>query len=148
MNRREFIGFVGTGGVITALPAITSACKFQVTEKAAKTTMSAPRTDGFQMVGTIADLDNNTQLLVESTSNKKVLVFRDLTDTQKVIAINPTCPHAGCDVAWQKQEGVLICPCHDSRFTPDGKVSQGPAEQPLSTYVAKIEADNILVKIA
>jgi cytochrome b6-f complex iron-sulfur subunit len=148
MNRRKFMGYVGAGSMVSVLPVVTSACTSQVTKKAVTTTASAPRSDGFQVVGTVATLDKDTQLLVENVSSKKVLVFRDSADPQKVIAINPTCPHAGCAVAWQKQEGLLVCPCHDSKFTPDGQVKQGPADEPLPTYTAKIETDTILVKVA
>lgn len=142
------MGYVGAGSMVSVLPIVTSACTSQATKQAVKTTVSAPRSDGFQVVGTVAALDKNTQLLVENVASKKVLVFRDSADPQKVIAINPTCPHAGCAVAWQKQEGLLVCPCHDSKFTPNGQVKQGPADEPLPTYIAKIETDTILVKVA
>ena len=53
-------------------------------------------------------------------------VFRDAGG---VFAISTVCTHLGCIVR-QTPEG-FECPCHGSRFAPDGTVTQGPAPQPL-----------------
>jgi glycine/D-amino acid oxidase-like deaminating enzyme/nitrite reductase/ring-hydroxylating ferredoxin subunit len=61
----------------------------------------------------------------------KVAASRDLTGV--LHAVSPTCTHMGCDVAWNVLERTWDCPCHGSRYTPDGQVIHGPATAPLES---------------
>jgi cytochrome b6-f complex iron-sulfur subunit len=47
-------------------------------------------------------------------------------------AISNTCTHLGCVIA--TTETGFNCPCHGSRFDPDGTVLGGPAPRPLPWY--------------
>jgi len=47
-------------------------------------------------------------------------------------AISEVCPHMGCVLSWQAQEGQFQCPCHGSRFDAAGHVVHGPAEHALN----------------
>lgn len=46
-------------------------------------------------------------------------------------AVSARCTHLGCLVAFNSAERAWECPCHGSRFTPDGDIVQGPAVRPL-----------------
>jgi len=45
----------------------------------------------------------------------------------------PRCTHQGCVLRQDDPTGSWACPCHGSRFEPDGDVVQGPALARLRT---------------
>ena len=59
----------------------------------------------------------------------KVAVFRD--ESGATTLRSAICTHMGCVVAWNTAERTWDCPCHGSRFKPNGDVISGPAEAPL-----------------
>jgi nitrite reductase/ring-hydroxylating ferredoxin subunit len=65
---------------------------------------------------------------------KKVAAYRDEGGALSVLS--PVCTHLKCLVRWNMADKSWDCPCHGSRFHPDGRVLSGPAESPLE----KLEA--------
>jgi len=59
----------------------------------------------------------------------KLAVYRD--ERGAITKRSAVCPHLGCLVGWNEAERTWDCPCHGSRFKPDGAVISGPAEAPL-----------------
>jgi glycine/D-amino acid oxidase-like deaminating enzyme/nitrite reductase/ring-hydroxylating ferredoxin subunit len=52
-------------------------------------------------------------------------------DGDRTVAVSPVCTHLGCHVRWNRGERSWDCPCHGSRFDPEGTVIQGPATTDL-----------------
>jgi glycine/D-amino acid oxidase-like deaminating enzyme/nitrite reductase/ring-hydroxylating ferredoxin subunit len=66
---------------------------------------------------------------VVNVDGQRVAVHRK--DNGDVVKVSAVCTHMGCIVRWNGAERTWDCPCHGSRFTPDGLVLGGPAEAPL-----------------
>ena len=62
---------------------------------------------------------------IVDVDGKKLAVSRD--ETGRLTALSPYCTHLGCAVDWNPLERSWDCPCHGSRFRPDGEVIEGPA---------------------
>lgn len=43
----------------------------------------------------------------------------------------PRCPHMGCALVWNADEKTWECPCHGSRFSSQGELLDGPAQNSL-----------------
>ena len=66
---------------------------------------------------------------VFSTAEGKLAICRDRDGI--LHSCSAICTHLACDVAWNPAEQTWDCPCHGSRFSPEGKVLNGPAVSDL-----------------
>lgn len=71
---------------------------------------------------------------VVSLNGQRVAASRD--DQGALHLVSAVCTHMGCLVHWNDAETSWDCPCHGSRFTPDGAVMTGPAIQALTPVEA------------
>lgn len=60
------------------------------------------------------------------------------------VAVLASCTHRGCQP--ESFDGRLVCPCHGSEFSLDGRVLEGPADRPLTRYAVTTEGDDLLVR--
>jgi Rieske Fe-S protein len=72
----------------------------------------------------IEDLPEDEGRIVEHCG-QKAAAYRDPQGMLHVRSAR--CTHMGCLVAWNRAERSWDCPCHGSRFAPDGTVLDGPA---------------------
>jgi menaquinol-cytochrome c reductase iron-sulfur subunit len=76
---------------------------------------------------------------------EKVIAWVVRTDEKHVVAYSPQCTHLGCAYHWEAQDNQFVCPCHESRFSIDGKVLGGPASRPLDRYPVRVENSKLLI---
>ncbi len=142
MDRRAFLKWVGVGWVASCLPVAIAAC-VQTNQSSETTQPQSTSSGGYQAVGSVAGLNHAGQLLNKQSPVGPVLLVR--VSPNNCLAVNPTCPHAGCTVAWVAGQKKFHCPCHGAEFGPDGEVLKGPARKPLKTYAVKIEGNSVKV---
>ncbi|MBI4832910.1 MAG: Rieske (2Fe-2S) protein [Candidatus Lindowbacteria bacterium] len=73
-------------------------------------------------------------------SSARAFLFRD---KDGVYAISGVCTHLGCIVS--RSAAGFACPCHGSRFGPEGDVTKGPAPSPLPWLEVSLAPDGQLV---
>lgn len=64
---------------------------------------------------------------------------------EDIVAYAPQCTHLGCAYHWDPRQTHFVCPCHNSVFSVDGKVEEGPAPRPLDRYQTRIEGSKVLI---
>jgi Rieske Fe-S protein len=60
-------------------------------------------------------------------------------------AVAADCTHRGCTIDWSPSADEWQCPCHGSRFAPDGPVREGPATDALRRFAVTEEGDAIVI---
>lgn len=63
-------------------------------------------------------------------NGESVAIYKDAQG--KLHKFSALCTHEFCEIEWNAGDKVWDCPCHGSRFSADGQVLQGPAEEPLN----------------
>lgn len=60
-----------------------------------------------------------------------------------VTALNVVCPHAGCFVDFAPGRGGYLCPCHNSTFALDGKITdpKSPSPRPMDSLPVEVRAN-------
>ena len=76
----------------------------------------------------VADLPAGGGQVVEY-KGERLAVYREPTGALR--ALSAVCTHLGCLVGWNNAEQSWDCPCHGSRYAPDGAVINGPAVKAL-----------------
>src|SRR5205823_788701 len=87
---------------------------------------------GLLHVGDFSDVRGGDGRIVE-VRGKRCAVHR--TESGELYAVSPICTHLKCVVHWNRAEKSWDCPCHGSRFQPDGSVIEGPAPVALERFV-------------
>jgi glycine/D-amino acid oxidase-like deaminating enzyme/nitrite reductase/ring-hydroxylating ferredoxin subunit len=83
----------------------------------------------------VNDIAKNEGKIVE-WKGKKCGIYRDTDDFLHIV--DAKCTHLKCIIKWNNDEKSWDCPCHGSRFTPEGKVTNGPANKDLAHHIEKL----------
>ncbi|MCW2950414.1 MAG: oxidoreductase, partial [Thermoleophilia bacterium] len=62
-------------------------------------------------------------------AGEQIAAYRTTDDQLQLVSA--VCTHLGGIVLWDSEDTTWTCPCHGSKFKPDGEVCAGPARTPL-----------------
>ena len=130
-ERRRFL----TAGAATAgalvLGAKSQAHTAVPTHVAQNTTPIAPTELSLKLKSNAALAKIGGSAIVEAAGDKIIVAH---TAAETFVACSAICTHKGCVVEYEHEAKQFVCPCHDARFSLDGRVVKGPAKRPLRSY--------------
>jgi Rieske Fe-S protein len=69
-----------------------------------------------------------------------------VNDGGRLQALSAVCTHLGCNV--RPAGRLLVCPCHGSTYSLDGRVTRGPAARALSKFETQTRGDRVEIFIS
>ncbi len=129
INRRTFIQIQGlAAGALVLLPLSRAEAK--------KLAVGLDKAEALKKVGGSVTL---------AVKGQEILFIRDSETT--IRAVDPTCTHQKCKVAFNPEKKIIECACHKSAFGLDGAVLAGPAPRPLTTFPATLDGERIIITV-
>ncbi len=97
----------------------------------------------FVTVGRASEIDEGTMEMFEVGELR--ITVANVAGTFH--AFDDTCTHRECSLAEGELDGGIVeCACHGSQFdVTTGNVVEGPATEPIGTYDARVEGDDLQV---
>lgn len=144
MERKDFIKKVAYGGsILLVAPALFNACSNGNDE-----VIDDMENNNSGSGGITIDLTSDTYknlLEVGGYVYKDNIIIIRVSDTQYV-ALSSICTHQGCTVEYSSSDTEVVCPCHGSKYTTAGVVTEGPAPKNLKKYSVTVDGDILTIK--
>lgn len=86
-----------------------------------------------------------TRALVAGLGGEPTYLIVKEDQTLDSMGILNNCTHLGCTFPWNPNDQQFQCPCHGSRYAPDGMVIRGPAPLPLKIFHVAVVDNSILI---
>ena len=149
MSRRQLLNFL-TGAVVatTASVALYPAAKFLAPPAEGSEDGSILAKD---KLGNIIPASQilaeapGTRALIAGLAGEPTYITVKEDGTLDATGIVDNCTHLGCTFPWNEVDQQFQCPCHGSRYAPNGKVVRGPANRPLKLVRVQVEGEYIWI---
>lgn len=159
LSRRQFVTMAGVGAgvaVVTAAGVAVSRFLNKSTAGSAAATASGSQVttdaataaqNGVVAKAASVPINNAVTFPLSHQQNPGILIH--LPDN-RFVAYDSTCTHEQCEVHYNVQDHLLVCPCHDAIFDPakNGAVVQGPATKPLTAIKVVVNSNGTITTAA
>jgi cytochrome b6-f complex iron-sulfur subunit len=151
-SRREFIERAGMTAVMSTfgLSFFTACSESEGPDQPTPPPNTPPPTssNGITIAGNTIQIELTTQTAL-AVNGAWLLIIQAQTLVVNVagayMAMTSVCTHSGCDRNWTFSNSKFVCTCHGSEFDTSGNVLQGPANQPLRSYTARLSGTVLTV---
>jgi thiosulfate dehydrogenase [quinone] large subunit len=105
-------------------------------------TPSPAATPSGTLIGTVSTLQQQGSILFHDPASGDPAYAVQLQNGD-VVAFDAVCTHAGCQVNYDTQGKLFVCPCHGAEFDPaqSAAVVAGPAPTPLPAIKVAVTSD-------
>lgn len=140
MKRRTFIKQCGCSAIALSGASLLTAC--QTAE--VRHTIATINTDNELSVNKKEFGSKQFVLLENPQGEHPIVVFKVSEDDYSASLMSCTHQRCGTEVVGD----VIVCPCHGSRFSNQGKLIKGPAERDLDSYKIRTSVDTVFIKLS
>lgn len=131
MDRKEFISLLGIGAITALTASQLQSCSKDESVKI-DFTLDLNATEN-------SPLKNPGGFLIKSG------IIIAYTLPGDYIAVSSRCTHQGTTVEFEPAMNRFHCPNHDSRFSANGSIINGPANSPLQSYSTELIENNLRI---
>ncbi len=138
-TRRVFLTGVLVGGVGTLVVAVCEHMLHFGQKAAANSAATTPAATTTIAQTESVPSNSAVRFTIPDSEHPGLLVHLDHGD---FVAYDAICTHAGCEVEYNADSKLLVCPCHGAAFDPAQKaaVVRPPATKPLTPVALRIDA--------
>ena len=136
LGRREFLGVCGGAVACLAAGACASVVAHRVSAVGGRVSLALADHPELQTVGGAITIQPDTM-------SDPVIVLN--SGGGRYTALSPICTHRGCTV--ERFGAGFKCPCHGSGYDREGRVTNGPAELPLTSFPTTVAGDRLVINL-
>jgi serine/threonine-protein kinase len=156
LPRRRFVKVVGVGagaaaaigaGVVISRLLMKNTVGSSATAQGGADTASTAQNGN--VLARVASMPANSVVMFPIANQLNPGILIRLPDSQ-FVAYDSTCTHEQCEVRYNEQVHLLICPCHGAVFDPakNGSIVQGPATRPLTAIKVVVNSNGTITTAA
>lgn len=153
LSRRQFVTMASVGAGVAVVTAAGVAI-FRLLNKSttgsaaasgSQVTTEATTTEQNGVVAKVTNVPINSAITFPIAHQQNPGILIHLPDN-RFVAYDSTCTHEQCEVHYNVQDHLLICPCHGAIFDPakDGAVVQEPATEPLTAIKVVVNSNGTI----
>ena len=142
MERKEFIKKFAIGGsILFTAPMLFNACSDEVGDP---DNTNPPSNNPNEIIIDLNHSDFSELNDVGGFAYKNdIIIFR--TSDTNYVALSKLCTHSQCTITYNHSDNDLPCPCHGSKFSTSGTVTNGPADANLKKYTVVKDGTNLKI---
>ncbi len=156
-NRRQFLG-LGAGALSGAMgiSIVAAAFPYVVAPLASRRNERETEVE-FQDLGPVQSLPIGTWRLIplelvhedgwqQRRVRHAVWVRANGPEEREIEVLSSICPHLGCLINWQADQGQFVCPCHGGTFHSSGQCVAGPPPRSMDPLEHQVRNGRLLVR--